>query len=158
MSLPVQEQNIPIGIEFVQTRSVNQLLEDYQIPEDIKQLKLRHGENLMDRNLLYETVMQGSTPEVYDSIRNNSNTFYKNIIYFSLPGCKKYKNIKQELINANIISKPMNGPYCPRCDKTNTTFFSEQIGACDEGQKTFIKCYDCNVEFKNPKVVFPSDK
>ena len=112
----------------------------------------------MDRNLLYEVVMQGGTEQVYDSIRQNSNTFYRNDVYYKLPYCNKFKNIKQELINANIVSKPMKGPYCPKCKKTNTTFFSKQTRSCDEGQTNYIKCYDCKVEFKNPIVTFPPEK
>jgi len=138
------------GIEFVQVRSINQLMDDYQIPVHIRDLKLRHGEALMDRNLIYECIVQGNTPAVYDAIMESSNTFYKQHVYFNLPQCKEHTNITQELEESYLVSKSLEGYQCPKCHKTNTSYTTDQTRGCDEGHTVFFHFYDCKVTFKNP--------
>lgn len=138
------------SIEFMQVRTINQLMDDYQLPANVKNLTLKHGEALMDRNLLYECVMQGNTPAVYDSVIESSNTFYKQQVYFNLPQCKEHTSITSELEEAYLISKPLEGYKCPNCHKTNTSYTTNQTRGCDEGHTVFLHCYDCNATFKNP--------
>jgi DNA-directed RNA polymerase subunit M/transcription elongation factor TFIIS len=145
------------AVDFSQVKTINQLMDEYKVPTNVRTATLRHGEMLMNADLLYEAVMQGGTPEVYQAIVNNSNTFYRNDVYFSLPGCKQFIDTSEEMTLVSTESKPLQGPYCPKCRGTNTIYTTNQERSGDEGYIVYIICRDCeNGKFKNPlKVEFP---
>lgn len=148
-----------IASEVFQAKTLTQLIQEYNIPEHVSALLLKHGEELLDKNILYEIIMQGITPEVIEALSIAPTTHYRNDVYFNLPECKKHIDLTQEMINANIVSKPMEGPYCPNCGGTNTSFGTKQTRSCDEGHTVYIFCYPCDREFRNPtNIRFPEKK
>lgn len=144
------------AVSYVQSKTINQLLEEYKIPLEVRNARLRHGEPLMNKDLLYEAVMQGSNAAVFQSILDSSNTFYRDEVYFSLPASRDFVDTTEEMILVNTESKHLHGPYCPGCGKTNTMYLTDQERGCDEGYTVYIICRSCNGRFKNPtNIRFP---
>jgi len=148
---------------FNQAATLYDIIGTYQIPSHIVNSILKHGEPALNKDLLYEIILQlqESDPNAVLSVMDNnatSQTFYRSEIYFNLPLCKDKDDIKDELIIMNSIAKAQDGPYCPGCKSTNTVVLHIITRSLDEPYTIYIVCSSCRRKFKNAKLVYPETK
>lgn len=143
---------------FTQIKSAKQLMDEYQFPEEIKNLKLKHGEPLMNMDLIYETVMQGTNPETFESLKIAKDTSYRQDVYFNMPANRKLLSVGEELDMIHTESKPLKGPICSKCGSNNTTVMTNQERSCDEGYTVYLICYNCKLQVRNPRNLVYSKK
>lgn len=133
-------------------------MEEFNMPDFYKDSKLKHGEQTMNLDLLYEYASYGDDDAMRKAFLDSSNTFYRNDVLFNMPHIKLLGNISDELENTYLISKSRKGYVCPKCKGDNTTVTFVQLRSLDEEQARFLECHTCGARIKNPDLVVPGEK
>lgn len=141
-----------------ETKNINTLLQEFNISDLYKNSKLKHGEQTMNLDLLYEFANYGDDDAMKKAFLDSSNTFYRNDVLLNMPHIQPLRDISDELQSTYLISKSRRGYVCPKCKGNNTTMTFVQLRRLDEEQTRFLECHTCGARIKNPDIVAPEDE